>query len=168
MRHKALAFIRRDFHTQASYRLNFFMRIGRILISVATFYFISQAIGSTVNRYLQTYETDYFHFVLLGIAFYPFISLSTDVMSDAIHEYQKNGTLEILFLSPTPFLSTLFMSTLWYYCWAFVESLFYLLAATFFFGAHLNWANIFTAILVVLFTVFNHTLYGIFGTKECT
>lgn len=161
MRHKALAFIQRDLHTQASYRLNFFMRIGRILISVATFYFISQAVGTAVNQYLQSYQTDYFHFVLLGIAFFPFISLSTDVMSDAIKEYQQNGTLEILFLSPTPFLSTLVMSTLWPYCWALAEALVYLLAGTFIFKAQLNWASIFTAALVILFTIFANAGLGL-------
>ena len=153
MSYKALAFIRRDFQTQVSYRLAFLMRIARILISIAVFYFISQTLGAAVNPYLQDYSTDYFHFALLGVAFYPFIDLSANSMCEAVHEYQQNGTLEVLFLSPTPILPALVMSTLWGYCWAFAESLFYLLVAGLFFQAHLDWANIFSAVLVVLLTI---------------
>jgi ABC-2 type transport system permease protein len=153
MSYKALAFIRRDFQTQVSYRLAFLMRIARILISIAVFYFISQTLGTAVNPYLQDYSTDYFHFALLGVAFYPFISLSADSLAEAIHEYQRTGTLEVLFLSPTPILPALVMSTLWRYCWALAESLFYLVVANLFFQAHLDWANIFSAVLVVLLTI---------------
>jgi ABC-2 type transport system permease protein len=150
---KALAFIRRDFETQVSYRLNFFLRIVGMLISVSSFYFMSQILGTAVSPYLQRYDTDYFHFALLGIAFYPFIGLSANSLAEAIHEYQHKGTLEVLFLSPTPIFASLIMSTLWRYCWAFAESLFYLLVAGLFFQADLNWASIFSALLIVLLTV---------------
>jgi ABC-2 type transport system permease protein len=157
---KAAAFIRRDFQTQASYRLDFFMRVMSLLISVSMFYFISQILGSAVNPYLQSYNTDYFHFALLGIAFSPFISLSANSLAEAIHQYQGSGTLEMLFVSPTPFSATLIMSTLWRYCWSFTESLFYLLAASVIFRANLSWTNIFSAVLVVLVTICANTGIG--------
>jgi ABC-2 type transport system permease protein len=153
MGYKALAFIRRDFQTQVSYRLNFLLRIVGMLISVSSFYFMSQILDTAVSPYLQRYDTDYCHFALLGIAFYPFIGLSVNSLAEAIHEYQHTGTLEVLFLSPTPSFTSLIMSTLWRYCWAFAESLFYLLVAGLFFHAHLDWANIFSAVLVVLLVI---------------
>jgi len=162
---KALAFLRRDFQTQASYRLDFFMRIAGTLASVSIFYFISQILGTAISPYLQYYNTDYFHFALLGIAFYPFIDLSADSMADAVHEYQHTGTLEVLFLSPTPILVSLVMSTLWHYCWAFAESLFYLLVAGFFFQARLDWANIFSAIPVVLLAIFANAGLGLINAS---
>jgi len=161
MGYKALAFVRRDFQTQASYRLDFFMRIVGMLISVSIFYFISQVLGTAVSPYLQRYGTDYFHFALLGIAFYPFISLSTNVLSDVIHEYQYTGTLETLFMSPTPISASLVMSTLWRYCWALAESLFYLLAAGLLFQAHMDWANLFSALLIILVAIFANTGLGL-------
>jgi len=160
MGYKALAFIRRDFETQVSYRLNFFLRIVGMLISVSSFYFMSQILGTAVSPYLQRYGTDYFHFALLGIAFYPFIGLSANSLAEAIHEYQHKGTLEVLFLSPTPIFASLVMSTLWRYCWAFAESLFYLLVAGLFFQAHLDWANILSALLVVLLAIFANAGLG--------
>jgi ABC-2 type transport system permease protein len=153
MGYKALAFIRRDFQTQVSYRLSFFLRIVGMLISVSSFYFMSQILDTAVSPYLQRYGTDYFHFALLGIAFYPFIGLSVNSLAEAIHEYQHTGTLEVLFLSPTPSFASLVMSTLWRYCWAFAESLFYLLVAGLFFQARLDWANIFSAVLVVFLVI---------------
>jgi ABC-2 type transport system permease protein len=154
---KALAFIRRDFETQVSYRLNFFLRIVGMLISVSSFYFMSQILGTAVSPYLQRYGTDYFHFALLGIAF---IGLSANSLAEAIHEYQHKGTLEVLFLSPTPIFASLVMSTLWRYCWAFAESLFYLLVAGLFFQADLNWTSIFSALLVVLLAIFANAGLG--------
>jgi ABC-2 type transport system permease protein len=153
MRDKALAFLRRDFQTQSSYRLDFVLRIGGILVSIAVFYFISQIIGTAISPTLQRYNTDYFHFALLGIAFVPFITISSSSMAQAIQEYQQNGTLEVLFLSPTPILTTLLLSTLWRYCWALAEALFYLLAADLFFQAQLNWTRIVFALLIVLLTI---------------
>lgn len=153
MSYKTIAFIRRDFQTQVSYRLDFLMQTAGILISISIFYFISQILGTAVNPYLQRYNTDYFHFALLGVAFYPFIGLSANSLADAIHEYQHSGTLEVLFLSPTPILASLVMSTLWGYCWAAAQALFYLLAASAIFGACLDWANILSAVLVVLVAI---------------
>lgn len=162
---KALAFIRCDFQTQISYRLDFLMRVTGMLISVSIFYFISRILGTAVSPYLQRYGTDYFHFVLLGIAFYPLIGLSINSLAGAIHEYQHTGTLEVLFLSPTPIGAALVMSTLWGYCWALVESLFYLLAAALFFQAHLDWSNILTAVLVVLLGVLANAGLGLINAS---
>ena len=75
-------------------------------------------------------------------------------------EEARSGTLEVLFLSPTPILASLVMSTLWRYCWAFAESLFYLLVAGIFFQAHLDWANVLLAMLVVLLTIFANAGLG--------
>jgi ABC-2 type transport system permease protein len=150
---KALAFIRRDFQTQISYRLAFLLHIAGMLISVSIFYYISQILGTAASPYLQHYGTDYFHFALLGVAMYRFIGLSANSMADAIHEYQHMGTLEVLFLSPTPILASLMASTLWSHCWAFIEALFYLLAAGIFFRASLAWTNLLSAVPIVFLMV---------------
>jgi ABC-2 type transport system permease protein len=165
MAYKAAAFIRRDFQTQASYRLDFFMRVSGILVSIAVFYFISRILGAAVNPYLQGYNTDYFHFALIGIAFFPFISISANSLAGTVQGYQQNGTLEILFLSPTPILSTLIMSTFWSYCWALAEALFYLLAAALIFGAQLAWANIFFALLIVLLIIVANAGLGLINAS---
>lgn len=162
---KAIAFLRRDFQTQASYRLNFVLRTVGILVSISVFYFISQVVGSAIDPTVLRYGTDYFHFALLGIAFVPFISISANSMADAVHDYQQNGTLEVLFLSPTPILLVLVLSTLWRYCWAFAETAFYLLTAALVFHAALNWANIFLAVGIVLVTIVANAGLGLINAS---
>ncbi|MCB0155262.1 MAG: ABC transporter permease [Anaerolineae bacterium] len=153
MVYKATAFFERDFHIQASYRLNFVLRLIRIFVATATFYFISQSLGTTVTSYLDRYRSDYFHFVLLGVAFYPFMSLSLGNMADAVGRYQQDGVLEILFISPTPILTTLTLSTLWNYSWTLLQALLYLLIAGALFQAQLAWANLAVAGLLVLWGI---------------
>jgi ABC-2 type transport system permease protein len=163
---KALAFLRRDFQTQSSYRLNFFMQVFGMLVSVSIFYFISKILGTAVSPYMSRYgDVDYFHFALMGIAFYPFIGISTNSLSDAIHEYQHTGTLEILFLSPTPIFPLLMMSTLWRYCWAVGETVFYLLSASLLFKADLDWSHILSAFAIILLTIFANLGLGLINAS---
>jgi len=165
MGYKALAFIRRDFRTQASYRLDFLMRTMGMLVSIGIFYFIADMLGAVVNPYLESYSADYFHFALMGIAFYPLIDLSVGSMSRLVRESQGNGTLEVLFLSPTPILAVLAMSNLWTYLWAFVQSLLYLLTATLLFHARLDWIGIPSAMVVVLVAIVANAGLGLLNAS---
>jgi len=136
-----------------------------MMVSISLFYFISRILGNAVNPYLQSYNADYFHFALIGIAFMPLISLSANSLSNAIHEYQHAGTLEILFLSPTPILPSLTLSTLWGYCWSFAESFFFLGFASLFFSAALSWSNILPALLIVLATILANAGLGLINAS---
>lgn len=155
MGYKLLAFVKRDFRTQASYRLDFVMEIGSMLVSIAVFFFISQVLGDTVVPHLQPYDTDYFNFALLGLAFYSFFN--TNNLARAVQVYQSSGTLEIMFLTPTSILSSLLMSTLWGRLFSFIRALFYLLVAVLFFHARLAWASLPSALVFLVFTVLAHT-----------
>ena len=155
MGYKLLAFLKRDARTQASYRLDFLMEMTSMMVSVAVFFFISQALGDTVTPHLQSYGTDYFSFALLGLAFYSFFS--TTSLAGALRGYQSSGTLEIMFLAPTPMLSSLLMSTLWARLFALLRAFLYLLAAMLLFHARLTWANLPSTLVFVGFTVLAHS-----------
>lgn len=151
MSHKLLAFVRRDLRTQVSYRLDFVMEVAGMLVSVAVFYFISQVFGDTVAPHLQPYGTDYFNFALLGLAFYAFFN--TNSLASVVQAYQSSGTLEIMFLAPSPILSSLLMSTFWGRSFALLRAFLYLLVAMFLFHARLAWTNLPTALVFVGFTI---------------
>jgi ABC-2 type transport system permease protein len=53
------------------------------------------------------------------------------------------------------------MSTLWGYCWAAAESLFYLVAAAIIFRANLDWANIACATVTVVLVVLANAGLGL-------
>ncbi len=158
---RAWAFVRRDAQIQASYRLDFVMRIGGIVLSVAVFYFISDMLGAVVNPYLEGYRSDYFHFALMGVAFYPLIDASIASLSRVVQEYQSDGTLEVLFLSPTPILLSLLMSNLWTYLWTLAQSFLYLLTGMLLFGATLEWANVLTTLVVVVVAILANAGLGL-------
>jgi ABC-2 type transport system permease protein len=153
--YKLLAFVKRDIRTQASYRLDFVMEVASMLASIAVFFFISEVVGDTVGPHLQPYGADYFNFALFGLAFYSFFN--TNSLAGAVQGYQSSGTLEVMFLTPTPILSSLLMSTLWERLFALVRALLYLLVAMFFFHARLAWTHLPSALLLLGLTVLAHT-----------
>ena len=163
--HRAWAFVRRDAQIQASYRLDFFMRIGAIVLSVAVFYFISDMLGAAVNPYLGRYRSDYFHFALMGVAFYPLIDASIAGLSRAVHEYQSDGTLEVLFLSPAPILTSLLMSSVWDHVWVLGQSFLYLVVGMLLFGARIDWGNILTAAVVVMAAILANAGLGLLNAS---
>jgi ABC-2 type transport system permease protein len=165
MGYKVWAFLRRDFQTQVSYRLGSITRVAGTLISVSVFYFISQTFGGALSPYLQRYSTDFFHFALIGFAFYNLMALSATSMAEAVQAYQHTGVLEVLFLDPTPILASLTMSTLWRYCWAAAESLFYLLVAGVVFRADLDWIRLLSAVPVVLLSVLANAGLGLINAS---
>jgi ABC-2 type transport system permease protein len=157
----ALAFIRRDLLIQASYRFDFLSRLAGILITTAILYYISVAVGSAASPYLQPYRVDYFHFVLLGVAFMPFIRLSVGSAARTALACQQQGTLEMLYLSRTPLVVSLLLSMVWPLGWALFEAGVYLAAGQWLFGARLAWANLLTAALVTGLAVLAHTGLGL-------
>ena len=77
----ALAFIKRDVSLALSYRLSFLFQFLGILLTLATFYFLSKLIGGAMADSLETYGGDYFTFVLLGLAFSTYMVLGLQSFS---------------------------------------------------------------------------------------
>jgi ABC-2 type transport system permease protein len=156
-----LAFLKRDFSQEISYRLSFIMQLGGILFSVAIFYFMARLFGSSVAPQLAEYGGDYFSFVLIGLAFTGFLGLSLSSFAQSIREGQMMGTLEIMLLSPTRLSAILVSSSLWAYVMTTVRVVIYLLVGAFIFGANLGQANIPAAILVMLLAIASFSGIGI-------
>jgi ABC-2 type transport system permease protein len=156
-----LAFLKRDFSQELSYRLSFIMQLGGILFSVAIFYFVARLFGSAVAPQLETYGGDYFSFVLIGLAFTGFLGLSLSSFAASIREGQMMGTLEIMLLSPTRLSAILLSSSLWAYLMTTVRVVVYLLVGAFIFGASLGKANVGAAVLVMLLSIASFSGIGI-------
>jgi ABC-2 type transport system permease protein len=156
-----VAFLRRDFSQEVSYRLSFIMQLGGIIFSVAIFYFMSELFGAAVAPQLQEYGGDYFSFVLIGLAFTGFLGLSLSSFAQSIREGQIMGTLEIMLLSPTRLSAILLSSSLWAYVMTTVRVIIYLLIGAFIFGASLGNANVPAAILVMLLSIASFSGIGI-------
>lgn len=156
-----LAFIKRDFSRDVSYRLSFVMQLGGIFFNIAIFYFMSRLFGSAVAPQLEAYGGDYFSFVLIGLAFTGFMGLSLSNFAESIREGQVMGTLEMMLLSPTRLSAILISSSLWAYIQTFIRVIVYLVVGVLVFGANLNNSNYGAALLILVLSILSFSGIGI-------
>ncbi|MDP3143551.1 MAG: ABC transporter permease, partial [Candidatus Omnitrophota bacterium] len=124
---KAWAFIRRDFLTQASYRMNFFTHWFGLLISIFTLYYISKLVDVRASSYLASYGVSYFPFVLVGIAATSYIGASMNSFSSNISNEIWSGTLELMLSTPTSLGTIMFSLSIYNFILATIKLfLFYL------------------------------------------
>ena len=63
------SFLLRDIRTELSYRMAFLFNLSGIFFGAFTYFFLSKLIGDQVAPLLEAYNSDYFSFVIIGIAF---------------------------------------------------------------------------------------------------
>jgi len=98
---KSLAFIKKDFLIESSYKLSFIFRIFVVLVSILTYFFIDRLFGHRIVGHLQQFGVNYFSYVLLSMAFFSYIGVGLGSFSNRIRFEQMQGTLEALLLTPT-------------------------------------------------------------------
>ncbi len=92
------AFVGRDFRIARSYRMAFAMTIAGIFATLLTFRFISELIDAEAVPSLKA--TNYFSFVVVGIALGQVLQGSLSGPTSAVRTEQVQGTLEILATQP--------------------------------------------------------------------
>ncbi len=156
---KFLAFLRRDFKTAASYRLNFVSQGFRILITTFSFFLISKMFDGQPSSSLEPYGGHYFPFVLIGVALTDFIATATNTFSNEIRTAQMLGTLESLLVTPTS-ISTILISSFSYKLLSTsFRIIFYFLVGIFVFG--LSYPSVNAAALALSFLLTLLPLFGI-------
>ena len=148
-----LAFVKRGFLIWKSYQMAMVLNLANMFISVASFYFVAKLVGfQEDNCLLKPYGGDYLAFLIIGIVFQSFISVSQNSFSRTISSEQRAGTLEYLLMSKTPLYQLLLGSTLWSFLMIILNSTIVLTSAIFVFGLRLK-ANLLVAALVLLLTI---------------
>ena len=66
----------RDIVNEMSYKLSFFLQLIGILPTVLMFFFLSRLMDNVALEPLQSYGGNYFPFVLVGIAFQKYMTVS--------------------------------------------------------------------------------------------
>lgn len=155
------AFIRRDWWIESSYRFAFFLQFIGIFFSVVMFYFISQLFGESASQYLTRYNADYFSFVLIGIAFSSYLSVGISGFSNSIRQAQTTGTLEAMLSTPARDGTIIFSSSLWQYVITTIRVLVYLIIGVLFMDVSFENANIPSALIIILLSIFAFSSIGI-------
>ncbi len=158
------AFIVRDYRQDVSYKLGFVFRIFSVVLSVAMYYFIANVFSSAAAPFLQPYGGSYFAFVIIGVAFSEYMVIGMGAIGESIREGQTTGTLELMLLSPTRLVITLFSSSLWSYVFATLRVLVYLLVGAAL-GMRFGQANLPFALVALLISIVSFNGLGLFATS---
>lgn len=107
------AFLLRDWRIGASYPLAMLLGTGGIFFSVLIWFFFSRMMSGfaipALGRYGQ--GSDYFAFVIVGLALQNYLSVAMGGLTRSIREGQMLGTLEMLLVTPTSLPVVIFASS---------------------------------------------------------
>jgi ABC-2 type transport system permease protein len=164
---KPLAFLKKDFLMETSYRFSFFLQFGAIFFSVVMFYFVAKLIGDapSVKNSLDQYGGEYFSFVLIGIAFSNFLAVGMGSFSSNIRGEQMMGTLEAMLVTPTRLPTIILSSSQWSFAFTSLRVGVYLLLGALFFGVNLGNANVLPALTALVLTVIAFSSLGIISAS---
>jgi ABC-2 type transport system permease protein len=158
---KALAFVRRDFLTDASYRLAWLLQSAEILLIAAIAYFLGRFLRQQGLEAVTSFAHDYFSFVILGIAFFDYLGTALNCFAHAIREGQVTGTLETLLVTQTRLESIVLGSSLYPFLSSTARVTSYLVLGALFFGLPLGNADWGAALLLLVLSILAFSSFGI-------
>jgi ABC-2 type transport system permease protein len=159
-----MAFLRRDWQMQVSYRFSFVLQFFGVFFNVFVFYFLSLLVGPSATSLLEDYGGDYFAFVLIGLAFSGYFGVGLRSFASNLRDAQTTGTLEAMLLTPTRLSTIILSSGLYDYGYTTIQVIVYLVLGAFLFGAQLN-GNVPVALLVLALTIVAMTSMGIIAAS---
>lgn len=162
--YRALAFLRRDWRIQLSYRTAFALQLLGVLFNLLLFYFLSALIGDAAAPYLVDYGGDYFAFVLIGLAFAGYFGVGLRSFASNLREAQTTGTLEAMLLTPTRLSTVILSSSLYDYGLVTFQVVAYLVFGATLFGVRFN-GNWPAALLILALTIVAMTSIGIIAAS---
>jgi ABC-2 type transport system permease protein len=161
----ALAFLKKDFLLESSYRLAFVFNFFGIFVSILSYYFIDKLFGSRIVPHLEAFGVNYFSYVLLSSAFFGYVGVGLGSFAERIRMEQNQGTLEAVLLTPTKVSTILLSLALWNLILATVEMLVYILLAVFLFKIDFSHINILSTAVILLLTIASFSSLGIISAS---
>jgi ABC-type polysaccharide/polyol phosphate export permease len=133
---KAFAVLKKDALTAWRYRNGFVLNAVAPAAQLATFYYLSRAIGPQ----FRPEGMPYFSFLLVGTGLYSFLLTGIYAFLRTVQEAQQGGTLEVLMTNNTHPVVLLCLSAVSTLAGAFLQFLVYIGAGTLLFahGLHIN------------------------------
>ncbi len=154
------AFLKRDFLIEISYRTSFLMQFFGIIFSVLIWYFIAGVVNAPKTT-PGLEGVDYFAYVLLGVAFYHFLSAAMMSLAQKIRTEQTTGTLEAMLVTPTATGTIVLGSSLWDFILSSFRVVIYLLVGWLFFHVTIHLGNLLAALLILGLTILAFSGIGI-------
>lgn len=162
---KLLAFIKKDFLIESSYKLSFFLNVCEILASVLVYFFINKLFGQKITPHLNEFGVNYFSYVLLGMAFFSYIGVGLGSFSGRIQAEQSQGTIEALLLSSTKTSTLLSAMALWNLVFATFNLSCYLALGALLFKINFLQLNLLSTLITALLIITSFSSLGILSAS---
>jgi len=161
-----LAFVRRDFYIATSYKFNFVFSLMAGFFVVASFYFVSRLVDTSLSPTLVTrFQTDYFSYVLIGLATAGLLHTGLAGFADSLRTGMTEGSLEMTFSCPIRPIWVLVLPCIWSFFFEALKGLVVVAFGILLFGADLSRANPLSALVVLLFTIASYSVFGILSAS---
>jgi len=98
----ALAFVRRELATYASYRAKLALGLASLVLSLVTFSFVGRVVAGAGNGFVEQYGMSYSSFALVGIFVHSLAASGLHSFRAAVRREQLQGTLELLLTTRLP------------------------------------------------------------------
>lgn len=162
---KPLAFIKKDFLIESSYKLSFIFSIFSVLISILSYFFIDKLFGRRIVSHLEEFGVNYFSYVFLSMAFFSYIGIGLGSFAGRIRSEQIQGTLEAVLLTPTRISTILFSMSLWNLLFATLNMAIYITAGIYLFKISFAGINILSTFVILLLTILSFSGLGILSAS---
>jgi len=164
LRKLAMLFLR-DLAVARSYRAAFILELFYALFGVASFYFLSKFIASPQLERSLPQGTSYFSFVLVGLAFFDYLSVALHTFDESLQNARQNGTLENLLVTQTSLPVILAGSSLYPFVLMSLRTVIYLGWGAALFGFPLRGANLPGALLILAASILACSGLGILSAS---
>src|SRR6266704_6180928 len=152
-----MAVLKKDILTAIRYRNGFVFGAVAPALQLATFYYLSRAVGPQ----FRPEGMPYFSFLILGAGFYTFLLAGLHSFLRTVQESQQTGTLEVLMTTATSPATLLSLSALSAFASGIAQLLFYFCAGALLFGVpHVNLVG---CLSVFVFSVLISAAIGLFA-----
>lgn len=155
---KGVAVLKKDALTALRYRNGFLTGAVSSAAQLATFYYLSRAVGTQFHPE----GMPYFLFLLVGTGFFAFLITGMHSFLQTIQDSQQSGTLEVLMTTSTPPAVLLSLSAISSFAGGALQLVLYVGAGMLLFAPALH-VSILGCSLVVVFSVLVAIAIGIFA-----
>jgi ABC-2 type transport system permease protein len=162
---KLLAFIKRDFLISVSYRMQVALELGGTVLYLMMFYFISKTFGGAISPYLARYGSEYFPYVVVGLAVSSFVTVGLSALSGQIRAAQVEGTLEALLSTPTSVYTVLMGNSLWKLSTAFFYAIFMIASVFLITGLKVVFVRALASLFILLLTLMDFLAIGMLSAS---
>jgi ABC-2 type transport system permease protein len=158
-----LAFLRRDWVNETSYRAMLLIETLGVGSSLILFYSIGKLVGDQPEP-LQQYGGEYFPFALVGLAVSGYFSISLVSASNRLRQAQTTGTLEAMFVTPISPASLLALSTAWDYLLSTIRLAVFITVGVVVMGVNFD-INVWAALPVAILSLISFAALGLIAAS---